>query len=74
MTLQQILSGEEKRAAVHLQMLRAHIVEAEALLAERNVIGVGPCQTLMQSAADLAMTLSRVDALRLVIDRTTERT
>jgi hypothetical protein len=32
---------------VHLQMLRAHIVEAEALLAERSVIGVGPCQTLV---------------------------
>jgi hypothetical protein len=68
--LSQMLSGEEKRAAVHLRMLRAHIVEVEALLAKRDALGVGPCQSLAQCASDLAMTLSRVDALRLAIDRT----
>ena len=67
--LSQMLSGEEKRAAVHLRMLRAHIVEVEALLAKRDALGVGPCQSLAQCASDLAMALSRVDALRLAIDR-----
>lgn len=66
--LKRMLAGEEKRARVHLGMLAAHLRTAEGyILGEDKTFGLGPGQMLVQCAADLAVTMGRVDVLRLAV-------